>query len=284
MEQSSARCHIGTCSWSFDEWKGAFYPEHLPRREWLHWYAAHFTAVEADSTFYGLPAPGVLSHWAAVTPPGFRFCVKAPKAVTHSNASERDPGAFTGFLRAVEALGDRLGCVLLQYPPWFRSEAHFADISRFIDELPSGFRYAVEFRDRSWEGRRTDEKLAERGVARVWADAGPVGECGACLHRPRTASHVYLRLMGDPATKYDEAGTCRHRYTRLMWDREVEIEAWVQRIKAEVGLEEVFLLANNHYEGFAPATARRMAKALGIRLPEPPADPPPPIQGELSLQ
>jgi len=278
--EHTPRCHVGTCSWSFDEWKGPFYPAHLPRREWLRWYAARFTAVEADSTFYGVPGPAVLADWADAAPPDFRFCVKAPKAFTHAAAADRDPDVLGRFLRAVEALGDRLGCVLLQFPPWLRADAHFNEVAQCIADLPAGFRYAVEFRDRSWDGHRMDERLVARGVARVWDDVGPVGECGACLHRPRTAPHVYLRLMGDLSTKYDTSGAFRHHYRKPIWDRGVEIEAWVQRLKTEHGLEEVFVLANNHYEGFAPSTARRVAAALGIRLPQPPPEAAPPIQGE----
>lgn len=281
MKSPSPRCHVGTCSWSFDDWRGAFYPQDLPRHDWLRWYAARFTAVEADSVFYGLPGPEVLCHWAEAAPAGFRFCVKAPKALTHGHPVGGDPDARDRFFDAMGTLGDRLGCVLFQFPPRLRADAHFQEVAQFIADLPAGFRYAVEFRDRSWDGHRIDEKLADRGVARVWDDACPVGECGACLHRPRTAPHAYVRLLGDLSTKYDASGECRHRYTRLMWDRGIEIDAWAQRLRAEHGLEEIFVLANNHYEGFAPATARRVAAALGVRLPEPPPEPSPPVQGEL---
>ncbi len=283
MKASAPRCHVGTCSWSFDEWRGAFYPEHLARHDWLRWYAARFTAVEADSVFYGVPGPEVLAHWAEVVPRGFRFCVKAPKGLTHGHPVGGKEGELGAFLDAMAVLGERLGCVLFQFPPRLRADAHFHEVASFVAGLPAGVRYAVEFRDRSWDSRRVEERLAAKGVARVWDDAGPVGECGACLHRPRTAPHAYVRLLGDLSTKYDAAGQCRHHYTRLMWDRGVEIEAWAQRLRAEHGLEEVFVLANNHYEGFAPATARRAAAALGVALPEPPPEEKPPVQGELGF-
>ncbi|MEO6788271.1 MAG: DUF72 domain-containing protein, partial [Chthoniobacteraceae bacterium] len=71
-----ANLRIGTCAWAFEDWRGVFYPEHLPAADRLAFYSRSFSAVEVDSTFYHSPAPHVSEHWAAVTPPGFRFMCK----------------------------------------------------------------------------------------------------------------------------------------------------------------------------------------------------------------
>src|SRR4051812_20944428 len=78
-----ANIKIGTCAWSYEDWRGVFYPEHLPAGERLEFYARHFPAVEVDSTFYHAPTPHVAAHWAEVTPPDFAFSCKLPREITH---------------------------------------------------------------------------------------------------------------------------------------------------------------------------------------------------------
>src|SRR4051794_23877023 len=78
-----ANIKIGTCAWSYEDWRGVFYPEHLPPAERLEFYARHLPAVEVDSTFYGAPTSQVAEHWAQVTPPDFAFACKLSREITH---------------------------------------------------------------------------------------------------------------------------------------------------------------------------------------------------------
>src|SRR5690606_12841476 len=115
----SATIHIGTCAWSFDDWRGAFYPEHLPAAERLAFYARHFNSVEVDSTFYASPAPHVSEHWAEVTPPGFLFSAKMPREITHERGLRHCAEPLHGFLESIAPLHAKLACVLIQLPPFF---------------------------------------------------------------------------------------------------------------------------------------------------------------------
>src|SRR4051812_12341783 len=71
---------IGTSGFSYPEWKGTFYPEWMPSRDWFHYYASRFNAVEINLTFYRSPAPTTLERWKASAPPGFTFVLKASQA------------------------------------------------------------------------------------------------------------------------------------------------------------------------------------------------------------
>src|SRR5262245_43572491 len=105
---------LGTCAWSYDDWRGAFYPEHLPAGERLPFYARHFPTVEVDSTFYHPPAPHVSAHWAEVTPDHFRFSPKLPREITHERKLRDCREPLDAFLAGIEPLGEKLGAVLIQ--------------------------------------------------------------------------------------------------------------------------------------------------------------------------
>ncbi len=83
---------------------------------------------------------------------------------------------------------------------------------------------------------------------------------------------LYLRLLGDYATKYDGAGKFVHRYDKLLWKREAALESWALKIERHLGeVRNVWAFVSNHFEGFAPETAQRLAQRLGYELPLPSA-------------
>jgi uncharacterized protein YecE (DUF72 family) len=75
--------YVGTSGYSYPEWKGRFYPEKMPARQMLSFYAARFRTVEINNTFYRPPAAAVLETWASQVPAEFRFVLKAPQEITH---------------------------------------------------------------------------------------------------------------------------------------------------------------------------------------------------------
>jgi uncharacterized protein YecE (DUF72 family) len=89
---------------------------------------------------------------------------------------------------------------------------------------------------------------------------------------PRTADFLYLRLLGDYATKYDCDGGRVHRYGKLLWKREAALESWALKIERHLAeTRSVWTFVNNHFEGFAPETGQRLANRLGFDLPLPSA-------------
>src|SRR5205809_475462 len=110
--------HVGTSGYSYKEWKGSFYPEKLPAKQMLGFYAERFRTVEINNTFYRPPERSVLETWAAQVPADFRFVLKAPQEITHKRRL-KDAGELVSSLVGVAGvLKERLGPLLFQLPPF----------------------------------------------------------------------------------------------------------------------------------------------------------------------
>ncbi len=283
-----AHLHLGTCAWAHEDWRGVFYPEHLPAAERLAFYSRWFDAVEVDSTFYHASAPSVAAHWAAVTPPGFRFSCKVPREITHDRKLRECDGLLADFVRGVEPLGEKLACLLVQTPRWLEPKHDEHALRDFIHGLPRGFRWAVEFRDEAWHLPRIAHLLEQHGVAWVWNDLSTLADADAAAFGffPQTADFAVVRLMGDAATKYREDGSRVHEYGGAMWPRAQSLENWAVKIRQELpALRETLVFANNHFEGCAPRTACELAKLLGkeVKLPSAEEVHPDPEHGQIRL-
>lgn len=265
---------IGTCAWSFEDWEGVFYPPHLPQGQRLPFYARHLATVEIDSTFYATPTPQTARHWVEVTPPGFVFSCKMPREITHERKLRGSRELLTQFLRGIEPLQPKLGAVLIQLPP-YANPKHDEDALRdFLALLPREPRFAVEFRDPAWHLPRIAHLLEHHGVCWAWNDLTAVAHQaeGPFDFLPLTTDFLYVRLMGDSATKYGADGKRVHRYVSLAWPREGALESWVLKVRQHLrDLSRTLVYVNNHFEGFSPMTCKRLAERFGmeIRLPSP---------------
>jgi uncharacterized protein YecE (DUF72 family) len=265
--------HIGSCAWAFDDWRGSFYPADLPAGRWLAWYAHVFNAVEIDATFHAIPPPNTVAHWLAETPGHFRFTCKAPKAITHERRLRDCEALLAEFLDAIQPLHPRLGAVLIQLPPSFTPERDATALRDFVLALPHGWKFAIEFRHADWHQPRFVTLLEDRGVCWVWNDLTSVRDQDKAPFGflPETADFLYVRLMGDLQTKYAAHGERRFRNTRVLWPRAAAIESWAVRIHKQVErVKNIYLLCNNHYEGFAPATCQALGSRLGLEIALPP--------------
>jgi uncharacterized protein YecE (DUF72 family) len=265
-----AQIKIGTCAWSYEDWRGVFYPEHLPAGERLGYYARHLPAVEVDSTFYHAPEPEVAAHWAERTPPDFAFACKLSREITHERKLRDCAEPVREFLRALAPLGEKLWCVLVQLPPFFQPARDEGALRDFVRHLPGDVRFAIEFRHEDWHHARIAHLLSEHGVAWVWNDLTSLEhrQEGAFELLPDTTDLLYVRLMGDLEKKYAASGRRIHQYRELMWPREGALENWAARIRqAQEGRGRIFVAVSNHYEGYAPETARRLGARLGFDFP-----------------
>src|SRR5690349_19105456 len=163
MRLGPARFHLGTQGWNYPAWVGPFYPRAARPVDFLPLYSRIFDTVEIDSTFCAVPPASTVEHWARRVPPSFRFALKFPRAATHEDRLEGEMTQLVleEFLGRFQALGTRLGPILLQLPPDFgvRRRSKFES---FLDRLPGSLRWAVEFRDPAWLETNVLEALAAR--------------------------------------------------------------------------------------------------------------------------
>jgi uncharacterized protein YecE (DUF72 family) len=210
--------HVGTSGFSYTSWRGAFYPAEARPRDFLPFYSERLPSVELNTTFYQLPTEQRLARWAAQTPADFRFAVKMTRRITHFGRLESIPD----FCARVRALGDRLGPILVQFPPTRPRDDGFLRL--FLDSLDPDLDYAFEFRHPSWD---VDDVLASARIARVGSLEGG-------------ASFRYLRLREPPYAEDDLA-------------------RWAARLRPLVtaGVD-VFVYFKHEDEPSAPAYARRL--------------------------
>ena len=149
MEDRTGNLYLGKQGFSFKDWVGSFYPEGTPSRSYLEAYVRHFPTVEIDSTFYGVPKTTTIQGWYQRTLANFKFAAKFPKLITHEKKLEQALGDAEAFIGRMQALGEKLAVLTLQFAYDFKPE-HFDRPDRFLASLPAGQRYAVEVRNREW--------------------------------------------------------------------------------------------------------------------------------------
>jgi uncharacterized protein YecE (DUF72 family) len=283
------KIRIGSSGWSFADWRGSFYPADLPESQWLDFYARYFHTVEIDTTFYKTPDSDTVRRWAEATPASFRFVCKLPREISHVCRLHDCSRQLTAFLSAIEPLQAKTQIILVQLPPSFTPKAGRNALRNFLKQLPRDLRFAIEFRHPGWHRPQVIGLLQKFRVGWVWADTTPLNERNLAPFEflPLTSDFIYLRLLGDYITKYDGPGRLVHRYDKLQWKREAALESWsvkIQRHREEV--RNIWCLVGNHFEGFAPETAQRLAERLGFDLPLPGATQEPALaeqRGQLDL-
>ncbi|MBI4491679.1 MAG: DUF72 domain-containing protein [Chloroflexi bacterium] len=232
---------IGTSGWIYRHWRGVFYPEGLPQREWLEFYAQHFDTVEVNFTFYRLPGRETFEAWQRRAPPGFCYAVKGSRFITHLKRLLEPEPHVALFFERLAGLGDRVGPVLWQLPPDFRRDDE--RLERFLAALPRTYQHTLEFRHESWLAEPVFQRLAEHGAALCIPESP---------HLPRalrlTANWTYLRFhQGARAGDYTAE----------------QLAAWAKQIRAflEQGVA-VWAYFNNDERGYAVQNARELRARL----------------------
>ena len=223
----------GTSGWQYRHWRDAFYPHDVPQNRWLEYYAGRFATVESNATFYRLPARETLEQWRARTPDGFVIAVKASRYLTHVRRLRDPEEPVRRMLDVFAGLGEKLGPVLLQFPP--RMPADPSRLARVLGLFPADVRVAVEPRDASWWTDDVRDALTSHGAALCWADRGGT-EANPLW---RTADWGYLRFHEGDGAQWP-------RYT------EDRLRDWANRIAgAWPGDAPVYAYFNNDQRGAA---------------------------------
>src|SRR6266850_8498132 len=128
-----AHAYIGTSGWNYRQWRGSFFPETLPAKRWLSYYASRFDSVEVNYSFYRLPSTSTCEAWYEQTPERFCFAMKASRYITHVKRLRDVREAWNTFLERALILKHKLGPILLQFPSNFRaSESNLEAIDEFL--------------------------------------------------------------------------------------------------------------------------------------------------------
>ncbi len=117
--------YVGCSGWSYNGWKGAFYPTALENKEWLSHYSKFFKFVEVDSTYYNIPSRSVVRGWKDKTPEDFKFTLKFPKVITHEKKLDDISKPLYLFFYALEPLVDKTVTLLIQLPPYLSAGKGF---------------------------------------------------------------------------------------------------------------------------------------------------------------
>jgi uncharacterized protein YecE (DUF72 family) len=235
-EEETMNFYVGTSGYSYPEWKGSFYPAKMPARQMLGFYAARFRTVEINNTFYRPPAPSVLEAWAAQAPAEFRFVLKAPNEITHGRRLQDVGESVSSFLAAAGTLGERLGALLFQLPPYFKKDV--PRLRALLGLLAPGGRAAVEFRHPSWFDDEVFGLLRDHRAGLCVADA----EDDLEVPFVATADWGYLRLRRPD---YDDAA----------------LTAWAARMKAQAW-RDCFVFFKHEDAGKGPQMAVRLLGLL----------------------
>lgn len=275
--KEQARIRVGTSSFSSKDWVGPFYPEGTKPGDFLRFYSKQFDTVEVDATYYRVPTRSMVDGWKAETPSDFILCAKFPRSIVHAGEkASPDSDAVLDpkktykdrdeFLEAMSHMGKRLGTLVLQFP--YFSKKHFSKagqffekLDRFLGDLPKGFKYGVEVRNKSWIKAELANLLRSHDSVLVLADQAwmPHGDEVEKKFDIVTSDHLYIRLIGDR----NQVETITKTFDKEVIDRSERLDRWAELL-ARMYRRQInsLVYVNNHYAGFAPGTARRLIQKI----------------------
>jgi len=221
---------VGTSGYSYKPWVGNFYPEGLPAKEMLRYYATQLPSVEINNTFYRLPKESVVQSWADQVGPDFRFVLKAPQRITHVKRLKEAESEVEYFFRVSSVLQSKAGVFLFQLPPNFKRDME--RLEKFLALLPESGNVAFEFRHPSWFNEEVFNALRSRNYALCVSetDDEEITDFAA------TADWGYLRLR---RSNYSHADLLR-------WKERLSAQPWKQ----------TYVFFKHEDEGIGPKLAK----------------------------
>lgn len=262
---------IGLPQWHHTHW---YAPDHLSTDS-LTIYSQHFSSVEGNHSFYGLPSVSSVQQWAEQTPEGFEFCFKFPRSISHSGDLLACETLVEEFIARIAPLGPRIGIIWLQLSQQF-SPQHLESLNLFLLRLPKQYCYAVEVRnlrlfDKSTFETELNQILIQHKVNRVIFDtrslfANPAEDAetlDALRKKPRVPTHV-IATADQPLVRFISPVNTQLGYQALKpW-----VNKFVQWID-EGRKPSIFFHTPGNED--APALAQWFAQRLHESKPEIPA-------------
>lgn len=244
----AGRIRVGIGGWTFEPWRGAFYPEGLRQKDELTYVGQHLTATEINATYYGTQKPATFANWAKAVPDGFQFAVKASRYCTNRRVlgeAGESIGKFVG--QGIAELGDRLGPILWQFMPTKTFDPD--DFGAFLKLLPASvggvpLRHALEARHESFDDPAFLALARDAGAAVVFADHDEYPAL-----RGHDVGFSYARLMRT--REEEETGYAAS-----------EIKGWAEMAREQAEKGDVFAFFISGAKVRAPAAALALRKEL----------------------
>lgn len=232
---------IGTSGWNYGHWRDLFYPKGLKQSDWLSHYARTYDTVEINATFYRLPQPQHVTHWAEQTPEDFIFAVKGSRYLTHIKRLGDTGESVDRFFDVIKLLGDKTGPVLWQLPPSMKRNDD--RLAAFAGSLPGGWRHTFEFRHESWYCEEVYGILDNAGAA-------------LCIPVHPQLPRETLLTAGWSYFRFHHGGE-----DGLFTGSEIDSWSGVMRGFMDEGAD-IYAYFNNDWQGYALRNAAELRDAL----------------------
>jgi uncharacterized protein YecE (DUF72 family) len=277
--------HIGPAGWAYKDWDGIVYPNQIKKEKHpVEYLAQYFDLIEINTSFYGHIKPEWGKLWtrkAKAVNPDFLFTAKLNKAFTHSplavvestsaktiRYSDKDEDQARAGLDSIAEEG-MLGALLMQFPISFKNTDENRDHLELLIRQFREYPLSVEVRHASWQNPGTLRYFVQKGVAFCNIDQPLLGQ--AVKPSDEVTSNIgYVRLHGRRYDQWFEPEKSSDRYDYL-YNAE-ELQGWKGKIETVAKKAEVtFVVANNHFQGKAPANAlelRSMITGEKVKAPE----------------
>lgn len=253
LSAQNTRYYLGTPTWGSRTWLGKIYPREAKSSEFLYHYARSFNCIELNTTHYRIPDEALVKSWCAEVTPEFRFCPKFPQLISHRPNGLKDAVAFRDWHKALECFGENLGVSWIQFPPHFDYSCR-AQLHQFLENWPSAFPLALEFRHSSWfeEGRLLPALvgyLQKKDIGLVITDVAGRRDV---LHTSISAPFTLVRFIGNELHPSD--------FSRA--------EEWCERLKgwSEAGLPQVYFFAHEPDDITCPELTDYLVELFNRRL------------------
>ncbi|MFX1376265.1 MAG: DUF72 domain-containing protein [Promethearchaeota archaeon] len=249
------KIHIGTAGWDYKDWVGSFYPKKLERNQHLEFFARFFNVVEINSTFYNLPSIDMVKNWKLRVPEEFRFFIKMWQKITHNLDDPELDSNIEKFFSTMIHLNGKIKAFLLQFPPWFKfTESHLDKLISLLNKLPTIYRYIVELRDNTWFSSGILSKFIDGNKILLGTTYMPE----IIPYYYENQRYYYIRLIGDRKI------TVFNRIQRTQKLALKNLYKNIQNLIKTPDIYEIFIIVNNHFQGFAPESTIFIKKKFGI--------------------
>ena len=258
---------IGIGGWTYEPWRGTFYPDKLTQKRELEYASRQLTSIEINGTYYGSQKPASFAKWHDETPDDFMFSVKAPRfAVNRTVLAEAGASIARFFTSGVMELKNKLGPINWQFLPAKKFEP--ADFNAFLKLLPReaqgrALRHVVEVRHDSFRSAEFIEMVREQGVAIVIAADSTYPQIADA-----TAPFIYARIMGTlagEASGYSDAALDLWTARARAWASGAAADGLdcVEPQRADAHARDVYLYVISGHKVANPAAAMSLIRRLG---------------------